>query len=749
MTSKKGSPAPKHKGQTTPAESEKESVKSSPKTSGKDSDNPAINLDPPENYLNRELTWLEFNQRVLNEAGDQRNPLLERVKFAAIAGSNMDEFFMKRVGGLKQQIGAGVLEPTVDGRTPREQLEDCHAFIRRHQSEKEGLLTKLWEELKGERIELVPHTDLGSREKELLREEYYETIYPLVTPQSIDPAHPFPFISNLSLNLLVTLRYPQDQELSLARVKVPISAGAPRFMQLKGTTRFVLLEEIMAANLDLLFPGMDVVKWELFRVTRNANVSRSEEHADDLLALIESTLKDRKFAPIVRLQVQPDMDPVHRGRLAAELGLDELEDVFEVHGMMGMRDLWQIVRLELPKLKDPVHYSVDHPGLQSTRNIFHIIREAGCLLLQHPYESFATSVERFLDEAAGDPKVRGIKMTLYRTTPQSRIVETLVRAAKNGKQVAVVVELKARFDEEANIRLANRMEEAGIHVTYGIVGLKTHCKLILVIRQDYNGLRRFVHFGTGNYHPGTARLYSDLGILTYDRDLGQDATELFNYLTTGYTPKRNYHKLLPAPKILKRVLLAKIAREADHHTPKNPGRLIFKMNALEDPDVCRALYRAGQAGVEIDLIVRDTCRLRPGVPELSENIRIISIVGRFLEHSRVYYFRNGGNEEVYIGSADAMLRNLEHRVEVLVPIETQQHINDLKEMLQVQLDDRRSAWEMQPDGTYRQRTPETEAQNVSSQQILIQMAERRSREAARLRKRKAQSFGGRNQRLEP
>lgn len=703
-----------------------------------------VDLDDPAYYLNRELTWLEFNKRVLNVAKDKRIPLLERVKFAAIAGSNLDEFFMKRIGGLKQQLGAGVQRPTPDGRTPREQIEVCYAFVRDHHKEREQLLTSLFVELEDSGITVLKFQDLDQAEKESVRKDYFNSVFPLVTPQSIDPAHPFPFISNLSLNLLVTLRYPQDSTTSLARVKVPISAGAPRFLRVGNKDRFVFLEDVMANNLDLLFPGMEIVNYELFRVTRNANTSRAEEHADDLIALIESTLQDRKFSPIVRLQIQPNMDPVHRGRLAAELGLDEDQDVFEVHGMMGMRDLWEIANLEMPHLKEKTHHPVDHPTLQSKRNIFHIIREAKEILLQHPYESFASSVERFLTEAARDPKVRAIKMTLYRTSSESPIVDTLIRAAQNGKQVAVVVELKARFDEEANIRLANRMEEAGIHVTYGVVGLKTHCKVILVLRQDYKGLRRYVHIGTGNYHPGTARLYSDLGLFLYNKDIGQDVTELFNYLTTGYTPKRDYKKLLPAPKHLKKGLLDKIKREVHFVEQGAPSHIIFKMNALEDVDISRALYEASQAGVKVDLIIRDSCRIRPGLKGVSDTIRVISIVGRFLEHARIYYFRNGGEEEYYLGSADAMHRNLEHRVEVVVPVESQQLKDDLQEILQLQLKDERSAWEMLSDGSYVQRTPPNKSKETGSQLTQIVMAEKRCRDANRLRKRHARNFGKRN-----
>lgn len=704
---------------------------------------PEVDLKDPELYLNRELSWLQFNRRVLAMAEDRNIPLLERVKFAAIHGSNLDEFFMKRIGGLKQQLAAGVQEATVDGRTPQQQIADCYALIMEHQQLLETLLPELWQELKANGIEIVSYADLSEAEKKSVRTDYYENIFPLVTPQSIDPAHPFPFISNLSLNLLVSLTRTEDQELSLARVKVPISAGAPRFMQLGEGERFILLEEVMANNLDMLFPDMEVRNCELFRVTRNANVSSNQEHADDLLVMIESAMRNRKFAPIVRLQVRPDMEPLKRGRLAAELGLDEDSDVFEVNRMMGLRDLWELARLNHPELKDAPYHPTDHPTLMNNRNIFHTLREVRSVLLQHPYESFTNSVERFLKEAATDPKVRAIKMTLYRTDPNSQVVNYLIRAARNGKQVAVAVELKARFDEEANIRLANQMEEAGIHVTYGIVGLKTHCKLILVVRQDYKGLRRYIHFGTGNYHPVTARLYSDLGMFIYDKDLGQDATELFNYLTTGHTPKRNYKKLLPAPKILKKSLLQKIQREVDNHSDDNPGHIFFKMNALEDVDICRALYAASQAGVKIDLIIRDTCRLRPGIPGLSENIQVISVVGRFLEHTRIYYFRNQGDNEIFIGSADAMWRNLEHRVEILVPVEDEGAKKDIIEMLDIQWSDQVSAWDLQSDGSYIRRKPKS-TRSITSQEALIKLADKRLKDSHRLRKRKTKNFGRRN-----
>ncbi len=685
-------------------------------------------------YLNRELTWLEFNRRVLHEAEDERTPLLERLKFLAIVSANLDEFFMKRIGGLKQQIGAGVRELTLDGRTPREQVEECHTVIRDINARKMVAFHEVRALLEHKGIVIEQYESLTTKEKKELREHYYANIFPLLTPQSIDPAHPFPFISNLSLNLLVTLRYPKARDVSLARVKVPVGLGTPRFLRVGKGDHFIPLEDVMMNNLDLLFPGMEIVSCEIFRATRNANTEKNEEEADDLMAMIESELKERKFAPIVRLEIGKGMDPLHRGRLAAELELDEENDVFDVTGMLAMRDLFELVGLDYPRLHDPPHHPIDHPQLQAPYNIFHIIRDAGAILLQHPYESFSTSVERFLREAATDPKVRCLKMTLYRTSSQSRIIDALLQAAQNGKQVAVVVELKARFDEATNIRLAELMEESGVHVTYGVVGLKTHCKVILVVRQDYDGLRRYVHIGTGNYHAETARIYSDVGMLTCDPTIGQDATELFNYLTTGYKAKRSYSKLVPAPKLLKTALLMRIEREIALKAEKGEGVIQFKMNALEDGDIVRGLYRASMAGVKVWLFVRDTCRLRPGIPGLSENIRVISTVGRFLEHSRIYYFRNGGAEEYFISSADTMKRNLEARVEILCPVEPPELTRELRLIFDTYAADQRSAWEMQPDGAYIQRMPAETGSGEGSHQMLIALAGRRLKKSLKGKK---------------
>jgi polyphosphate kinase len=698
-------------------------------------------LDSPLLYLNRELTWLAFNRRVLAEAQDERTPLLERLKFLAITASNLDEFFMKRIGGLKQQVAAGFQQLTVDGRTPQQQIVECTAEIRAFEAQQRELLWKLLALLAQHDVRLASYDSLPAADQRVLRESYYKNIFPLVTPLAMDPAHPFPFISNLSLNLLVTVRYPNDPDQLLARVKVPMGAGIPRFLHLENDGRtFVPLEDVMAHNLDLLFPSMEIDACELFRVTRNANTERDEEEADDLLALIESELRDRRFAPTVRLEVGRDMTPLHRGMLAAEFGLDERADVFEVDGLPALRDLMELVALDDPALHDPPHHPIDHPRLQDTRrNVFHIIRDCGSLLLAHPYESFATSVERVLREASEDPKVRAIKMTLYRTSSDAKVIGYLTEAARNGKQVAVVVELKARFDEAANIQFASRLEDFGIHVTYGVVGLKTHCKVLLVIRQDFSGLRRYAHIGTGNYHPGTARIYSDFGLLTCDDAIGQDLTELFNYLTTGYRPKRAYHKLLPAPTVLKKALLQRIEREIAHQEAGVPGLIQMKMNALEDVDITRALYRASQAGVQVDLIVRDTCRLRPGIPGLSATVRVVSIVGRFLEHGRIYYFSNGGEEEWFIGSADCMKRNLESRVEVVAPVEDSSLRQELRQVIDAQLAPAYGAWEMQADGSY----VRTSEGGRSSQQVLVDLAEKRFKEASRRRKRRPRGFARR------
>ena len=686
-----------------------------------------FDLKASEWYLNRELTWLEFNKRVLHEGQDDRNPLLERVFFLAVVGANLDEFFMKRIGGLKQQVGASVKRLSIDGRLPQEQIDICYESVREILDQQLSLENELQQLLAKEKIFIKRYSDLTARDKHSIDSYFVNEIYPLLTPQGMDPAHPFPFISNLSINLLVSCRYQDNDHSYLNRIKIPTSSDMPRFIKLGKGDNYILLEDLVANNLELLLPGMEIETCETFRVTRNAITERHEEQANDLLGMIETALRDRKFAEIVRLEVECNMLDHHKGKLAAELGVNEDMDVFEVDGVIGLRDFFEISAIDRSDLHFAQHHPTDNPALLGDDpNIFHTIREQGDILLQHPYESFDTSVERFLREASQDPKVLAIKMTLYRTAKDSKIIQYLIDAAQNGKQVAVVVELMARFDESANIRWAGFLEEAGIHVTYGVVGLKTHSKLIFVIRKDYNGLRRYAHIGTGNYHAGTARAYVDLGLLTCNADIGADLTELFNYLTSGYTPMRQYTKILPSPKLLKKALLSKIEREISYTKNKEQGLIQFKTNALEDRDIVEALYKASQAGVHVDLIVRDSCRLRPGISGLSENIRVISIVGRFLEHTRIFYFKNNNNEEYFIGSADLMKRNLESRVEVCTPIKSIKHKKLLRELLDLQLKNTRNVWEMDSEGGYIQLHSEGTKEDVCVHRYFIESAEKRA-----------------------
>ncbi|MES9836016.1 MAG: polyphosphate kinase 1 [Candidatus Thiodiazotropha sp.] len=708
--------------------SQPDQITIAPSSQGLDEPTPApeLDLNDPGLYLNRELTWLAFNRRVLNEAELENNPLLERVKFLAIVSSNLDEFFMKRIGGLKQQLAAGLTTTTVDGRTPQQQLVECHRVISEMQQAQQRIYHELQAKLEQAGIRITQYQALNATQQRSLRDHFQQNIFPMLTPLAMDPSHPFPFISNQTLNLLVTLRFPSGHDLHMARVKVPVSKDvSPRLIQVDESYTYVTLDDLIANNLDMLFPGMKIESCDLFRVTRNANLELDQESANDLMESIETELRERHFAPIVRLEVSAGMNPTHRGMLAAELGLNEEQDVFEIDRMMALRDLFELAMLNIPELRDPPHYPSDHPQLaHDRRNIFHIIREHGSLLLQHPYESFTTTVERFLRTAAEDPKVLAIKMTLYRTSAEGNVLDSLRKAARNGKQVAVLVELKARFDEAANIRWARHLEQAGIHVTYGVLGLKTHSKLIMVIRKDYSQLRRYYHIGTGNYHAGTARLYTDLGVFGCDEDTGKDLTELFNYLT-GYSPPPSYRKILAAPYNLKQSLLEKIEREIRLHSKDQPGHIQMKMNALEDHDIVKALYRATQVGVKVELIVRDTCRFLPGIPGLSESGSVISVIGRFLEHSRISYFLNGGDEEYFIGSADLMQRNLEKRVEVLTPVEAPALRQELRLILDVQLGDKRNAWDMQPDGTYIRRQPEAGDTSLNCQETLIGVVERR------------------------
>jgi polyphosphate kinase len=703
----------------------------------------AIDLNDPKYYFNRELSWVEFNRRVLHEAIDSRTPLLERLKFMAIFSSNLDEFFMVRVAALKQQVEAGVTKLTPDGRTPSQQLKDLSDRLKPLVQQQHQHFEKvLKSELGKQGIYFLDYLDLNQEQRTYLNRLFEENIFPVLTPLAVDPSHPFPYISNLSLNLAVVVKDPETKEELFARIKVP--KVLPRFVALPEELRQrqkgkpshwtgVPLEQIITHNLEYLFPGMNIQECYAFRVTRNADIAVEEDEADDLLLAIEQELHKRRIGgSAVRVELQASTPENVRSTIIKELDLSE-QDVYDVDGLLGLGDLMSLMSLPLPELKDKPWNSVLPPRLhrlqeldylnnnEAGEDFFSLIREKD-LLVHHPYHSFSGTVQRFITQAAHDPNVLAIKMTLYRTSGDSPIVKALIAAAENGKQVAVLVELKARFDEENNILWAKKLEKAGVHVVYGLVGLKTHTKVVLVVRQEQNKIRRYVHIGTGNYNPKTARIYTDLGLLSCRDDLGADLTDLFNFLT-GYSRQKSYRKLLVAPVNLRDRMIAMIHREIEHCQKGGTGRIVAKMNALVDPPVIRSLYEASQAGVEIDLIIRGICCLRPGVKDISENIRIISIIGRFLEHSRIFYFHNGGQEEVYIGSADWMTRNLSRRVEAVTPIEEPEIVQDLQEILGIMLADSRQAWELQPDGSYIQRQPPEGSQAQSTHEILMEMAE--------------------------
>ena len=695
-----------------------------------------VNLRDPQYYFNRELSWLEFNNRVLHEATDPRTPLLERLKFMAIFNSNLDEFFMVRVAALEQQVVAKVRKLTPDGRTPTEQLEAIRErllpmVIEQHQHFEKALRPQLARE----GIYILDYMDLNQEQRTYLQNYFEQQIFPVLTPLAVDPSHPFPHISNLSLNLAVVVKDPETGEELFARVKVP--KVLPRFVPLPEELRQrqkrqlavwtgVPLEQVIAHNLESLFPGMNIQEYHPFRITRNADLAVEEDEADDLLLAIEQELRKRRLGgSAVRLEIQVTTPDTVRGMLMEELELKDT-DVYEVEGLLGLGDLMCFMELPLPELKDPP-WTPQVPsrlrsssGDEEVEDFFSVIRN-GDLLVHHPYDSFSATVLRFITEAAHDPQVLAIKMTLYRTSGDSPIANALISAAENGKQVAVLVELKARFDEKNNIIWARKLEQAGIHVVYGLVGLKTHTKVVLVVRREENKILRYVHIGTGNYNPKTARIYTDLGLLSCREDLGADLTDLFNYLT-GYSRQRSYRKLLVAPVNLRDRFSTLIRREMEHCRQGYSGRIVAKMNALVDPQMIATLYEASQAGVQIDLIVRGMCCLRPGVEGLSDNIRVISIVGRYLEHSRIYYFHNQGQEEVYIGSADWMTRNLDRRVEAIVSIEDPEIVKDLQEILGVMLADNRQAWDLQPEGQYIQRHPAEGTKEQCAQKILMEMA---------------------------
>jgi polyphosphate kinase len=650
-------------------------------------------------YLNRELSWLDFNARVLHEARDERNPLLERAKFLAIFASNLDEFFQVRVSGLMEQVAAGSLKRSADGRTAAEQLAVIRERVQGLVVEHSRLLGEVRAGLAREGVAIVEHAAIPEHHGRL-RERYLDEIFPVLTPLAVAPGHPFPYISTLSLSLAITVADPVSGEERFARVKVP--PILPRLVEVERRV-YVPLEQVIAANLDALFPGMSVIQAHPFRVTRDADFDVEEDEAGDLLSAIEQELRRRRFGSAVRLEVDEGMPDEMREFLLAGVGLDP-EDLFEVPGMLDLTCLWQVATLDIPELRDPPWTPVVPPRLIPADegdpvDVFAAIR-AGDLLVHHPYESFSSSVERFITQAADDPDVLSIKQTLYRTSGDSPVVRDLIRAAEQGKQVVVLVEIKARFDEEANIVWARKLEQAGAHVVYGLVGLKTHSKVALVVRREGTGLRRYLHLGTGNYNPKTARLYTDLGLLTCRPELGADATDLFNYLT-GLSRQQGFRRLLVAPDTLRPRIRDLIAREAEHARAGRPARIVAKVNALVDPEMVEHLYDASDAGVEIDCIVRGACGLHPGLPGRSERIRVRSIIGEFLEHSRIFGFANGGRQEWYTGSADLMERNLDRRVEVVFPVEDLAAQARIEEIIEVMLSDDRRSWQLGADATWR------------------------------------------------
>ena len=662
-------------------------------------------------FINRELSWLAFNGRVLQQAVDTRTPLLERVKFLSIFSTNLDEFYMVRVAGLRRQVAANVQLVAVDGLTPQEQLEAIDRLVREQLVVQRRCFDDLLDQLAVHGIRLVGVADLSAREWGTLDEYFEAQVFPVLTPLAVDPGHPFPYISNLSLSLAVEIRDPETGEDHFARVKVPKSL--PRWVPVSGRpTHFVPLEEVIGANLGALFPGMEVLRWHPFRITRYSDLELPVEEPEDLLATIEEQIFKRRFGEVVRLEVEENMPSHLRTLLLEELREEDVpqsavlaeRDVFEAGRLLGLGDLMALTALDIPALKDPPFTpSIPVELRDARRSIFDVIRERD-LLVHHPFDSFTASVERFLETAAEDENVLAIKLTLYRTSGDTAIVDALIEAAQRGKQVAVLVELKARFDESNNITWARRLENYGVHVAYGSATLKTHTKVALVVRREPDGIRRYVHLGSGNYNSRTARLYTDVGLFTCSRSIAADVTDLFNSLT-GYSRQRLYRKLLVAPANMRARVLDLIDREADHARAGRPARIIAKMNALVDPEVIEALYRASRAGVQIDLIVRGICCLRPGVSGVSENVRVISIVGRFLEHSRMSYFANGGVEEFYIGSADWMQRNFDRRVEAVAPVEDGALHERLRSLLRCALEDNRQAWELSADGTWTQRTP--------------------------------------------
>lgn len=702
---------------------------------------------PSDRYLDREMSWLAFNERVMELAADPGIPLLERVRFCSIFASNLDEFFMVRVAGLKRRLEAGLAKTGASGIPPRQVLELLRTRAHELQITQAALLNDvLLPELLDEAGIAFAHWDeLSDKAQERLTDFFNSEVFPVLTPLAVDPAHPFPYISGLALNLVVQMRSKDgvhsrtapatafgafgEERLRVARVKVPDTL--PRFIRIPAfddetdgrvAARFVPLEDVIAANLTRLFPGMDVISTALFRVTRNEDMEVEEDDAENLLHALEKELLRRRFGPPVRLELEQGIDPEVRDWLVRELDVTDAE-VFELPGPLDHRGLGEIADIDAPTLHfEPfisrTHRHINEVETSKTSDIFSAIRKRD-ILLHHPYDSFSTSVQAFLEQAAADPQVRAIKQTLYRTSGDSPIVDALIDAAQAGKQVLALVEIKARFDEENNISWARKLEHAGVHVVYGIVGLKTHCKLSMVVRQENNGLRRYCHVGTGNYHPKTARLYEDYGLLTCDEQVGEDVTRLFNQLS-GYAPATRFRRLLVAPRTVRTGLVELIDREAEHARAGRDARVRIKCNSMVDEAVIDALYRASQAGVKCDIVVRGICALRPGVQGLSDNVRVRSILGRFLEHSRVFTFDNGGDPEVYIGSADMMHRNLDRRVEALVTLVDPSHKKQLIDMLELQVSDETQSWHLGPEGLWTRHYKDADGNRlVDAQEKLI------------------------------
>jgi polyphosphate kinase len=692
----------------------------------------APDLDASELYFNRELSWLDFNDRVLQLAEDDSVPLLERVKFCAIWESNLDEFFMVRVANLEDQIEAGRDARGADGLAATEVVAQVHEKVVAQRRRLSACFKGLRAELAPHGVRILPVAEASPEELQELGRVFERQVFPALTPLVIGLGRPFPYISNLSLSLAVRLRDPEQDTEVLARVKVPKELLG-RFLPIGdgGGTTLVPLDDLIAANVGSLFPGMEVLDFSFFRVTRDTDYDVSDE-ADDLLQAVEEELRRRRFGEVVRLEVEAGMDPKLRSQLVAAMGLEERE-AYEVSGLLDLSDLWDVYGIKgLPaELRDPPHTPVTQPRLMGDdgqdADVFAAMRD-GDILVHHPYDSFATSVERFVRQAVADPDVLAIKQTVYRTSADSPLVPSLIAAAERGKQAVCMVELKARFDERANITWAKKLEQAGVHVVYGIPALKTHVKCVLVVRREGDGVRHYAHVGTGNYNPKTARIYTDLGLFTCNAELGADLAEMFNYLT-GYSRPGGFRKALIAPHNLAENMLAEIDKTIEAHSPERPARIRLKMNSLLDAKSIQALYRASQAGVEVQVNVRGICALRPEVPGVSENIEVVSVVGRFLEHSRIYSFeRPDEDERVYIGSADLMPRNLYNRVELMVPIEDARIRADLLDVLDRSVADNTNAWELREDGSWERREVIGEPRSV--QRELIERHQIRASETA-------------------